>query len=593
MRNRALAALMVLVVVALLVPARAGDPRGATYSPDNTRIFWFVRVSDTHVGARGTTDSDRLRWILTTAKSVISPSFIVATGDLTDSTNGNLFSIPNGPYQAEWDEYRSIVDPNVSAANYFDLPGNHDAYNDKYFAYYRANAVQGRATGGTQVSWTLDLPFGEYLFLGVNTADNTGASFSLTFPYGDHAGLDTTELAYIEDQLAHHTDARLTMVFGHHPVTDTGVSGDTWLFYGHQDLIQALDANGASLYGYGHTHAYSDVQFTGNSYTGPMTNGGVRYLNVASLAKSSASNYDVIAVDNDGVSSVPATAGTWPVVLITAPVDKTLGTTVNPYAYSVPAASSNPIRALVFDAKTVSSVQFRVDAETTWHSMSRNSGNTRLYEGVWDASALASGDHTITVQATGTTTKSHSITVAVVASNRTPAALADTYATDTDKVLAIAAPGVLANDSDADGDALTAAVAALPAHGTVFLSADGSFTYTPAAGFSGTDGFTYTASDGQAASAPAAVTITVKAQPTGDTVAIQTASYAKRTGTLTVQATSSVQPNATLTVTGYGDMSYNAKKRYYALSVKTSPAPASVTVVSSAGGSATKTVSVK
>src|SRR5262249_55247264 len=71
----------------------------------------------------------------------------------------------------------------------------------------------------------------------------------------------------------------------------------------------------------------------------------------------------------------------------------------------------------------------------------------------------------------------------------------------------VAAPGVLGNDSDVDGDALRAALVSGPAHGALTLNADGSFTYTPAAGFRGTDSFTYRASDGSAEDL-ATVTIT-------------------------------------------------------------------------------------
>ncbi len=69
------------------------------------------------------------------------------------------------------------------------------------------------------------------------------------------------------------------------------------------------------------------------------------------------------------------------------------------------------------------------------------------------------------------------------------------------------------NDTDADaGTTLTATLGASPTHGTVALAADGSFTYTPNADFNGTDSFTYTASDGTAASNVATVTITVDAR---------------------------------------------------------------------------------
>ena len=55
---------------------------------------------------------------------------------------------------------------------------------------------------------------------------------------------------------------------------------------------------------------------------------------------------------------------------------------------------------------------------------------------------------------------------------------------------------MLANDTDVDGNPLTAALVADPAHGTLTLNADGSFTYTPTANYNGPDTFTYRATDG-------------------------------------------------------------------------------------------------
>jgi T5SS/PEP-CTERM-associated repeat protein/predicted outer membrane repeat protein len=69
--------------------------------------------------------------------------------------------------------------------------------------------------------------------------------------------------------------------------------------------------------------------------------------------------------------------------------------------------------------------------------------------------------------------------------------------------------GVLANDTDANGDTLTALLASPPGHGTVQLASDGSLVYSPAAGFVGDDSFTYRASDGIVASNVATVTIHV------------------------------------------------------------------------------------
>jgi VCBS repeat-containing protein len=94
-------------------------------------------------------------------------------------------------------------------------------------------------------------------------------------------------------------------------------------------------------------------------------------------------------------------------------------------------------------------------------------------------------------------------------SNTAPAALDDAYSTPEDTALTVPGPGVLANDTDADGDPITAGVVTGPINGTLVLNPDGSFTYTPNPNFNSTDSFTYTASDGTATSNVATVTITV------------------------------------------------------------------------------------
>jgi VCBS repeat-containing protein len=94
-----------------------------------------------------------------------------------------------------------------------------------------------------------------------------------------------------------------------------------------------------------------------------------------------------------------------------------------------------------------------------------------------------------------------------------PAAVDDGYSVDEGETLNVPAPGVLGNDSDADGDALTAALASDATNGTLTLNDDGSFTYTPKADFRGTDSFTYRANDGMADSSVRTATITVGRAP--------------------------------------------------------------------------------
>ena len=89
------------------------------------------------------------------------------------------------------------------------------------------------------------------------------------------------------------------------------------------------------------------------------------------------------------------------------------------------------------------------------------------------------------------------MTIDVCPVNDAPTSADDAFSLDEGTTLTVdAAAGVLANDSDIDGDTLSASVVSGPANGTLTLNADGSFSYTPNASFSGTDSFIYQASDG-------------------------------------------------------------------------------------------------
>ena len=131
---------------------------------------------------------------------------------------------------------------------------------------------------------------------------------------------------------------------------------------------------------------------------------------------------------------------------------------------------------------------------------------------VYTPAADYNGSDSFTYKASGSGTGSNVVTatITVNAVADVPVAVVDTYSSGEDTVLTVAAPGVLANDTDSDG-ALTAAKVTDPTHGTLTLNANGSFVYTPTANFNGTDSFTYKANDGSADSNVVAVTITVTA----------------------------------------------------------------------------------
>jgi len=92
-----------------------------------------------------------------------------------------------------------------------------------------------------------------------------------------------------------------------------------------------------------------------------------------------------------------------------------------------------------------------------------------------------------------------------------PVALPDdyTFSVALDGVLAVPASGVLANDSDPGGGALSAEIVAKAGYGLVILAPDGGFVYQPIMGYLGPDAFTYRAGNGVLFSAETTVSITV------------------------------------------------------------------------------------
>ncbi|MGV0795174.1 Ig-like domain-containing protein [Mycolicibacterium sp. XJ1819] len=178
-------------------------------------------------------------------------------------------------------------------------------------------------------------------------------------------------------------------------------------------------------------------------------------------------------------------------------------------------------------------------------------------------------------------TDSATVTITVTPVNDAPVARDDSYTVAEDTTLNVpAAGGVLAGDTDVDGDTLTVTGHTQPANGTVTVSANGALTYTPDADYHGTDTFSYTISDGNGGTDSATVTITVT--PVNDAPVARDDSYTVRGGTsLLVSASNGVlagdtdvdgdtltvishtQPaNGTVTVSANGALSYTPNTGY-------------------------------
>jgi outer membrane protein OmpA-like peptidoglycan-associated protein len=136
------------------------------------------------------------------------------------------------------------------------------------------------------------------------------------------------------------------------------------------------------------------------------------------------------------------------------------------------------------------------------HGTATISGSNIAYQPAANYQGTDTFTYTVSDGQGGTATA----TVTVTVSGRPPVANADAATTPTGTPVTI---NVLANDSDPDGDALSVSAVGSAANGSVVINANGSVTYTPTAGFTGNDSFTYTLRDATGATATGTVTVTV------------------------------------------------------------------------------------
>ena len=131
---------------------------------------------------------------------------------------------------------------------------------------------------------------------------------------------------------------------------------------------------------------------------------------------------------------------------------------------------------------------------------------TGTVTGTLESDASVAGPYIVTVTGVGPDGNQVSTQFVLGVLNPAPIAGHDAASTATDMPVVI---GVLGNDTDPDSDALSVSHVSDPANGSVAINPDGTVTYSPDAGFNGTDTFTYTVSDGQGGTKIATVTVSV------------------------------------------------------------------------------------
>lgn len=253
---------------------------------------------------------------------------------------------------------------------------------------------------------------------------------------------------------------------------DTDVEGDLLL----GATLVSGPSNGSLTFNGDGTFSYTpNANFNGTDSFTYRTNDGRADSNIATVTITVNAVNDAPVATNDSATTDEDNAVTIPVLTNDSDVDG--------------------------DTLTVSSV-----TQGTNGSVTINSNGTVTYTPNANFNGSDSFTYTISDGNGGTATATVNVTVNAV--NDAPVAVGDSATTDEDTAVTIA---VLGNDTDVEGDALTPIMVSGPAHGSLTLNADGSFTYTPAANYNGSDSFTYKVTDGALESNTVTVSLTVTA----------------------------------------------------------------------------------
>jgi len=186
----------------------------------------------------------------------------------------------------------------------------------------------------------------------------------------------------------------------------------------------------------------------------------------------------------------------------------TLISSANPSLPGQPVAFTFTVNAVAPGQGTpTGTVQFKIDGTNAGAAVSLSGGTARLTN-----STLAHGLHTVAAEYAGDAnfTGTTNLLSPNELINTPPVAGADTIVRDPASGVRVSIATLLSNDTDADADLISfLGVSAASAYGGTLVSNNGWISYTPSPGFTNTDTFTYTISDGLAAPVTGLVTVNV------------------------------------------------------------------------------------
>jgi VCBS repeat-containing protein len=309
-----------------------------------------------------------------------------------------------------------------------------------------------------------------------------------SFTYHANDGQADSNVATVSINIAAVNDAPVAQDDSVLTAEDTSVSGNV--------LTNDTDVDGDTL------HAVLD--------TGPA-HGTLTFNPDGSFTYTPASNYNNPDSFTYHANDGQADSNVATVNINITPVNDAPAAADNSVSGNEDTPISGTLSASDVDGPTITYSIFSQPSHGTITSFNSSTG-----EFTYQGNLNYNGADSFTFNATDGTRTSNTATESITINpvNDAPVANDDSFTTAEDTSLTA---NVLDNDSDVEGDTLTATLVTGPAHGTLTFNADGSFTYMPAANYNGADSFTYKANDGQADSNVATVSLMMSTVNDGPT----------------------------------------------------------------------------
>lgn len=395
-------------------------------------VVWVVQLSDLHFSVHNPNRALDFNNLVGPALSIINPSLVLITGDLTDGKSKDLLTMKQN--EDEWVEYKNVMDGVIERSGlhkrlFFDLRGNHDSFgvpviggSFDFFSKYSINGQMGR--NGSVNSVTLETKERKHLFVGIDSTMSTGLRGPTNL-----FGHPTDQLLRDLDLELSHWDSQsekpVTKIsFGHFPLSFSAPSSSG------RTLKDVFLKHSVSAYLCGHLHSrfgknlkrhhqlsnrflslqsffqfnihQNSIESTVNCSSGAPTQEFWEW-EMGDWRKNRA--FRILAIDRGYVSYIDLdlkSSAKHAIVLPTFPLDsrfmQTSSCRHNYECKSVPSSSYETIRALVFSVSPVESVVARVydsqsgnldlvvEAHMTKHTDESSRGN--LYVARWNYKAF-------------------------------------------------------------------------------------------------------------------------------------------------------------------------------------------------------------